>query len=107
MSKNIKVYFSKTKDYKIIPATGVWGGISPSGDIAFDLFIDKTNSPEYIELKVNSDNKTEEVKRGEEKLVRESQIGIILRPGVAYTIGEWLIKKAEAAGFTKSNKKKK
>lgn len=106
MSKNIKIYFSKTKDYKIIPATGAWGGVSPSGDIFFDLFIDKRDNPEYLELKVDSNNKTEEVGRGEQKLVRESQIGIILRPDKALVIGKWLIEKAEAAGAIDITKKK-
>jgi len=106
MSKNIKIYFSKTKDYKIIPATGAWGGVSPSGDIFFDLFIDKRDNPEYLELKVDSNNKTEEVGRGEQKSVRESQIGIILRPDNALVIGKWLIEKAEAAGAIDITKKK-
>jgi hypothetical protein len=106
MSKNVKIYFSKTKDYKIVPATGVWGGVSPNGDIFFDLFIDKHDSPEYLVLKVDSDNKTEEVERGEQKLVRESQIGITLRPDNALVIGKWLIGKAEAAGAIDITKKK-
>jgi len=106
MSKNIKIYFSKTKDYKIISATGAWGGVSPSGDIFFDLFIDKRDNPEYLELKVDSHNNTEEVGRGEQKLVRESQIGIILRPDNALVIGKWLIEKAEAAGAIDITKKK-
>ena len=106
MSKNIKIYFSKTKDYKIVSATGVWGGVSPGGDIFFDLFIDKRDNPEYLELKIDNHNKTEEVGRGEQKLVRESQIGITLRPDNALVIGKWLIEKAEAAGAIDITKKK-
>lgn len=107
MSKNIKIYFSKTKDYKVIPVTGVWGGVAPGGDIFFDLFIDRKDNPEYIELKINDQNRTEEVMReGEEKIIREYQIGIILRPDNALTIGKWLIDKAKLAGASDNTEKK-
>ena len=105
MSKEIKIYFSKAKDYKIIPANGAWGGISPEGSIIFDLFIEKNELPDYIELEINDGKgKAKEINKKKKKIVRESQIGIVLKPDIAYSIGEWLIDKAKNAGFTKENR---
>jgi hypothetical protein len=106
MDNNIMIYFSKTKDYKILFATGAWGGVSPSGDIAFDLFIDKNDNPEYLKYQVDT-NKAKEVERGKQKFIRESQIGVILKPDVAYTIGNWLVSKAKEAGIVEKSEKKK
>ncbi len=108
MKKNVKIYFSKTENYKIIAANGAWGGVSPGGDIFFDLFIDKRDNPEYLELEIDSNSKTEEVGReGAENFVRESQIGVVLRPDNALVIGKWLIEKAKAAGAIDITEKKK
>ena len=38
-----------------------------------------------------------EIAREGEILVRESQIGIVVRPDIARSLGEWLIKKAQEA----------
>lgn len=103
MKKTVKIKFRKSNDYKIIPVTGVWGGLSPNNEVVFDLFIERHLNPEFIEIEIDEGGKkVGERQEGEQAFIRESQIGIVLRPDIAYSIGEWLMGKAHDAGFVKS-----
>ena len=92
--------YVKSKDYKIYHATGAWGGLSPRSEIYIDFFIEKAEPPEKSKLYVKDKEAIKEEKiPKEDKLIRELQACFILRPDIAYAIGEWLIKKAEEAGI--------
>ncbi len=96
----IAVYYIKTKDYRMIPATGAWGGISPNGEVVINFYVEQKAIPKKTTLEV-----TEEGKIGKEKsiggddYVREMQVGIVLRPDIAYSIGQFLIRHAKNAGY--------
>jgi len=92
----IKIVFKKTPDYRIIPVTGAWGGVNPQGEIIFDLFVERLEV-ESVRVKVEPGRPPVETAREGEILVRESQIGIVVRPDIARSLGEWLIKKAQEA----------
>lgn len=96
----LRIQFKKANDYKIIAATGAWGGVSPQGEIFFDFFVEKKEPPSSIRIKVEPGLPPEEISREEEVLVREAQIGVIIRPDIAHAIGKWLLEKAREAGFT-------
>lgn len=104
MKEVVKIKFGKSNDYKMIPATGAWGGLSPNNEVVFDLFVEKHVYPESIELEIQNGKQAEEKQKQKEEhvFIREAQIGVVLRPDIAYSLGEWLIGKAKNAGFTKS-----
>lgn len=95
----INIKFTKAHDYKIIPATGAWGGVSPHGEVIFDFYVEKLESPETVQIRIEPGRPVEELGRQGEMQVREAQIGVILRPDIAHSIGRWLIEKAKEAGF--------
>jgi len=97
MSRKVKIKFTKSKDYRNFAVTGAWGGVTATGEITVDLFIERSEAPEYIDLEIDA-HSSRETNRGEEFIIRESQTGLVLRPDIAYTIGDWLIKTAMAAG---------
>ena len=99
MKEVIKIKFEKSNDYKMIPATGAWGGLSPNNEVVFDFFIEKHVNPEFIELEIENGKKIGEKQKSESAFIREAQVGIVLRPDIAYSIGKWLIEKAKNAGF--------
>lgn len=99
MKEVIKIKFGKSNDYKMIPVTGVWGGLSPNNEVVFDFFIEKHVNPEFIELEIENGKKIGEKQKSESAFIREAQVGIVLRPDIAYSIGKWLIEKAKNAGF--------
>lgn len=102
MKEAIKIIFRKSNDYKMIPATGAWGGLSPNNEVIFDLFVEKHVYPESIDLEIENGRKVKEKQEVENIFIREAQIGVVLRPDIAYSLGEWLIDKAKDAGFKKS-----
>jgi len=90
----IKIEFKKATDYRIIPATGAWGGVNPQGEIIFDLFVEKLEI-ESVRLRVEPGRPPVEAAREGQIQVRESQIGVVVRADIARSIGEWLIQKAQ------------
>lgn len=100
MAEKIKIEFRKASDYRVIPATGVWGGRSPQGEIFFDITVEKKDTPTSITLEIEKGKPPKEIQREGEVIIRESQIGIIVRPDIALSIGKWLIEKAKEAGVT-------
>lgn len=98
--EEIAVYYTKAKDYRMIPATGAWGGISPNGEVVFNIYVEQKAVPEKMILQVTEEGKAgKEKKIGGDDYVREMQVGIVLRPDIAYSIGQFLIKHAKNAGY--------
>jgi len=91
----IVAVYEKSNDYEIVPASGVWGGLNPQGDLVANFFVEQNQLPEEIEITVGEDGR----KLGEvPKYPREShttrrllQVGVVMRPEIAKSIGEWFI----------------
>ena len=98
------IIFSRAEGYRRIPATGAWGGLSPQGEIVFDLYVEQRQNPERMEIEVQKGKIIEKKRYPDlEPFIRESQVGIVLRPEVAKSVGEFLIKYADLAlGVSKS-----
>lgn len=97
----LDIEYQKATDYKLFPATGAWGGPTPQGEILCNFFVEHTAIPKSVTLTINKGV----VQPGEasepSRIVRELQTAVIMRPDIAKSIGEWLIRKAEEV-LTKS-----
>ncbi|MBI4977094.1 MAG: hypothetical protein HZC28_06395 [Spirochaetes bacterium] len=93
----IVIHFTKSKDYRMVPITGVWGGLNAAGNLVVDCYVEKKDIPESVKLQV-SPGTVIEVSRSGERTIREVQVGMELRPDIAYSIGKWLIESAKKAG---------
>jgi hypothetical protein len=100
MPVQVEVVFRRAADYRVIPATGAWGGVSPHGEVVFDLVVEASENPDQLVLEVEEGETPVEVSRSKTRVVRESQIGVVMRPDIAYSVGNFLIEKARQAGFT-------
>ena len=98
MPKELKYKFKVSPDYQRISATGAWGGVSPQGEIIFDLTLDSYANPDSLEMTIVDGKETNEIRTGFDGIIREAQVGVVLRPDIAYSIGKWLIQKAKEAG---------
>jgi hypothetical protein len=103
MKDVLKITFEKSNEYKVIAATGAWGGLSSNNEVVFDFFIEKHEIPKFIELEIKNGKKVGEKQELENTIIRELQVGVVLRPDIAHSIGEWLIEKAKTAGFKKTS----
>jgi len=83
------------------PATGVWGGPTPRGDIIAAFFFEKQPTPETVVQEINPDRSAG---RERDRVFRDGDhhtferhmlCGVVLTPERARSIGEWLIGKAE------------
>lgn len=95
---DINVYYRKNEQYKTLPISGVWGGITPQGFIHGDLIIEKTEMPDKVVLQIN--DKTGEANQISQSpeggvIIREALVGIVMFPEVAREIGKWLVQKAD------------
>jgi hypothetical protein len=95
---DVKIEFRKASDYKMIPVTGAWGGVNPQAEIVFDLFVEKRETPPSVTMRIEMGKAPQEMPIEEGVIVREFQIGIVVRPDIAFSIGKWLIEKAREAG---------
>ncbi|MCD6294752.1 MAG: hypothetical protein J7M20_07470 [Deltaproteobacteria bacterium] len=93
--KTLDIKFKKTPDYKIVPATGAWGGATPQGEVLCSFFVEHNDIPESIKYKIGDGVAKSSEEQSPVNLVREFQMGVIMRPDIAKSIGQWLIKKAE------------
>ncbi len=92
-TKTIPVTFKKSKDYRTISAHGAYGGVTPSGEVITHLFIEHETFPDDLIIEI--DEKGQRIKETRNtkdlKMTRELQVGIVMSPGVAKVVGEWLI----------------
>lgn len=95
--KRISIQYAEAPGYRKIAATGVWGGPTPSGDLLCNFFIESGAPPKSLIIDIGSKGEPIEKPLFEEGkiFIRELQVGILLNPGVAKAVGEWLIKRAD------------
>jgi hypothetical protein len=98
MSKKITIGFERDAAYRMIPVHGLWGGVSPTGDIVADLYVERVLPPDEVTLELDQ-AEAREVERKGERRVRMIFAGLVIRPDIAYAVGAWLQQKARAAGF--------
>jgi hypothetical protein len=89
----VRFVFSKAADYRLIPATGVFGGPTPSGQIKMSFMVDHGTEPDSVVHAMTADGTLgEEVDREPKTktITRELQVGIVLDLGTAEIIAKWL-----------------
>ena len=99
MKRELKIVFTKAEGYRLVPVTGTWGGVSPSGEIIVECFVERSSFPEPIHLVLEEGQPVQEEVPPLSEYPRESQVGLVLRPDIAHSVGMWLIEKAKEAGF--------
>jgi len=91
------------EDYQIEFVNGVFGGISPRGDIICHFFLERSEIPKEERFRILEDGKIGELlerKPSDEpkKILRELKIGLVLSPQQAASIAQWLAEKAALVG---------
>jgi len=95
-SGTVRIIFSRADGYKLVPATGAWGGISPQREIIVDFYIDQSRNPEYLDAEIVDGKQVNEKRHPDPAPIdRQIQFGLVLRPDIARLIGGFLIAKAD------------
>ena len=85
--------YSRASDYKVVAATGVYGGPTPSGHIRVEFFVDYASNPVKTVHAVTPEGRVgEELEREptSRSITREFQIGVVFTPDVAESLARWL-----------------
>jgi hypothetical protein len=94
----LKVEFRRAEQYRIVPADGVWGSFTPSGDLNVEFYLDVPAVPRSIELEYGPQGMFE-ASRDEDvgTILREMQVAVLMKPSMAKQLGAWLTEVAETA----------
>lgn len=103
MPTEVKIIYRKAPDFRLFPATGAWGGPSVNGEIVINFYVDRAQEPESVTLLIDEKASTATEKPlPPAQNVREVLVGVVLRPDIALSVGQWLMDKANAV-LKKSN----
>ena len=112
-SKKVKFRFVRDGEYRLVPVNGVWGGVTPRGDITAEFFHEALICPVSVTHAVTeADGLGPEVERQlddpSSQVTRSLMFGVVLTPEHAESIGQWLVDKAresQAMQLTAQRKK--
>lgn len=96
--ETIKIVFSSAPGYRVVAANGVWGGLTPRGELKMDFIVDSLRTPDLVAHSIKPDGGLgDEIRRepAEGVLFRELQIGILLPIGHAESIAKWMLDKVK------------
>ena len=91
----VKMLYNQPNDYKLTYINGVYGGITPRGDIMCHFFLEYLKLPEEEEFSLTGGKIGELVKKeGETPVInRDLKVGITLKADCAENIANWLLAK--------------
>ena len=97
--KKIEFVFKRDEGYRLIPVNGIWGGVTPRGDVKADLFHEAQSQPEAITHEPTPEGGLRDVKRTPPVNVFQRTLfaGMVLSPEQAESIGLWFQQKAREA----------
>lgn len=97
--KKIEIVFQQDEGYRLIPVNGIWGGVTPRGDVKADLFHESQSQPQAITHEPTSGGELREVKRTPPANVFQRTVfaSMVLSPEQAESIGLWFQQKAREA----------
>ncbi|MEI6308875.1 MAG: hypothetical protein WCP58_04445 [bacterium] len=97
----VRFYYEESPEYRVISASGLWGGLTPEKMIFLNLFVETPRQPEIQTHEVTPDGKLGSITENPDLTLAEFrrllEIGIVITPSVAKAIAAWLNEKADLA----------
>ena len=94
----IPIEYTRAADYRVVHAAGAWGGATPQGEVECAFFVDcrRLGKSKMVILDERT-GRAEERPPTTQGLTRELQVGVVMSPAIARSVGKWLLAKAEDA----------
>jgi hypothetical protein len=103
----VRYHFIKSNFFRVVLAEGVYGGISPSGQIRMTFFNERSALPQQTEYGINSDgslgNEDPEGRVSRDGFVRELEVDVVMNIEHARLVHQWLGQKIEMLAKIKSD----
>lgn len=103
--KEIVFFTEFDKDYKVVPANGIWVGNTTRTDIIIDFFIEQLARPETVSYALDEGGRFQnEVRRTPaKKFIRTFQMAVLLSPTAAEGLANAIL---ERVNILKQSKEK-
>ena len=97
LPENIEIHYIKTPSYRTYHVDGVYGGLTPKGDLYCELYTERNATPQLAVHEITEEGRLGNVikKEGRSGIIREIECGISLDVSTAYALKEWLERKIE------------
>lgn len=90
-----EIHYRDAESYQVVPASGVVGGMQPGGAMKLDFVIDYLTDPHGQTMRTDDGDVLQETDPEPGRpLIRQKQIGLIVPPSNAVSIGSWMIANA-------------
>ena len=103
----IRIDWEYDKDYRMVPANGMWGGITPRGDLRIEFFVEAVTVPNSGDTTLVNDGsgRYKEKRKTPEKpaVVRRIQVGVMVPPQQILSFMEWFRNKAKGIKVVSEN----
>jgi len=100
VEKHVKFIYNRPDDYEIVYVNGVYGGLTPRGDISCNFFHEHFSIPREEEFEINKDGKMGKqiLKRSDvQPINRDLKVGIVFKVEDAESIANWILDKVKAS----------
>jgi hypothetical protein len=97
-TREIRFKFVYPDDYNPVFANGVWGGVTPKGELNMNFFLERHPVPKSVYHGLNEDGTMgQETRRDPEKrmYIRYLVAGVVMNYGEAKSFHAWLTSKLE------------
>jgi len=106
----IDVEYEYDPDYRLVAANGMYGGVTPRGELRIDFFAEYVPIPDSGETSYRNKGgrMVEETKKSQNpKLVRRIQVGVLVSPHHVDGFAKWLREKAQMIALQQEDVKGK
>jgi hypothetical protein len=106
--KQLQVHYLKTPNYRSYHVDGIFGGVTPSGYLYMELFLQRWATPKSILHEVKEDGSLgKELERDSKSgIIREVEAGLTMDLAAAEVIHGWLGEKIKSLKELKSGNTK-
>ena len=96
--KTAEISFVRDQNYRVYPATGAWGGLCANSEVHVDFYVENRRTPDTLFLDFEDGKQVGERREPEpQPFLRELLAGVVMRPDIARSVGEFLITLADKA----------
>jgi hypothetical protein len=92
--KSIKFHYLKSSHFRVVHVDGIFGGLSPRGEVTFALYSERFAIPQQTEQVLNPDGSlgkdVPEGRVGRDGVVRELEVEAVMTTETARGLRDWL-----------------
>lgn len=102
----LKIKNEYDPDYKIVPASGIFGGLTPRGELRVDFFTEYSPTPPEVQITVSEQGKKikEIQSQSDCDFIRRTFVTIIVPAQHVESFANWFLQKAKEISTLKGKK---